>query len=95
MSIHNEVLEHFRAVVEQAGGGNYQSLINDALRAYIQQKSVVHATRDVVKEELSRSLGSINEALKEASERETLEATLRRVLREEAAPYRIGKARSR
>jgi len=75
----NEVLEHFRAVVEQAGGGNYQSLINDALRAYIQQKSVVHATRDVVKEELSRSF----------------EATLRRVLREEAAPYRVGKARSR
>jgi uncharacterized protein (DUF4415 family) len=36
----------------------------------------------------------INEALKRAVERETLEATLRRVLREEAAPYDL-RARSR
>jgi uncharacterized protein (DUF4415 family) len=32
----------------------------------------------------------INEALKRAIERENLEATLRRVLREEAAPYKVG-----
>jgi uncharacterized protein (DUF4415 family) len=32
----------------------------------------------------------INEALKRAIERESLEATLRRVLREEAAPYKVG-----
>ena len=37
----------------------------------------------------------INEALKEAVERETLEATLRRVLREETASYEVGKARGR
>lgn len=36
----------------------------------------------------------INEALKRAVERETLEATLRRVLREETAPYDV-KARQR
>ena len=35
----------------------------------------------------------INEALKQAVERETLEATLRRVLREEAAPYEAKKRR--
>lgn len=32
----------------------------------------------------------INEALKRSIERESLEATLRRVLREEAAPYTVG-----
>ena len=35
----------------------------------------------------------INEALKEAIRHETLEDTLRRVLREEAAPYEVGKTR--
>jgi uncharacterized protein (DUF4415 family) len=37
----------------------------------------------------------INEALKEAVERETLEATLRRVLREETASYEVAKERGR
>lgn len=49
----DEVIVWFRDQVENAGGGNYQSLINDALRDHI-----------------SRS-------------REPLEATLRRVIREE------------
>ena len=35
----------------------------------------------------------INEALKEAMERESLEDTLRRVLREESAPYKAGRGR--
>jgi uncharacterized protein (DUF4415 family) len=35
----------------------------------------------------------INDALREAIERETLEDTLRRVLREEAAPYQAKRAR--
>ncbi|MBC7969575.1 MAG: BrnA antitoxin family protein [Verrucomicrobia bacterium] len=49
----DDVLAWFREQVHAAGGGNYQSLINEALRQHIQQK------------------------------REPLEATLRRVLREE------------
>ena len=32
----NDILEHFLEKVDRAGGGNYQSLINDALREYIQ-----------------------------------------------------------
>ncbi|MBK7929617.1 MAG: BrnA antitoxin family protein [Bryobacterales bacterium] len=48
-----DVLAWFRKRVEDAGGGSYQTLINDALRAAIEQK------------------------------REPLEATLRRVIREE------------
>lgn len=49
----DEVLAWFREQVHAAGGGNYQSLINEALRQHIQQQ------------------------------REPLEMTLRRVLREE------------
>jgi len=49
----DDVLAWFREQVHAEGGGNYQSLINEALRQHIQQK------------------------------REPLEATLRRVLREE------------
>jgi Arc/MetJ-type ribon-helix-helix transcriptional regulator len=49
----DEVLDWFRDQVDRAGGGNYQSLINSALRE--------HITR----------------------EREPLEDTLRRVIREE------------
>ena len=49
----NAVLEYFRAVVERAGGGNYQSLINEALLAHIHQRSMLEAVRQVVKEELS------------------------------------------
>ena len=48
-----DVVAWFRSQVEKAGGGNYQSLINDALRQHIAQT------------------------------REPLEATLRRVIREE------------
>ncbi len=48
-----DVIAWFRNRVEKAGGGNYQSLINEALREHI------------------------------AHSREPLEATLRRVIREE------------
>jgi uncharacterized protein (DUF4415 family) len=49
----DEVLEWFREQVHAAGGGNYQTSINNALREHIQ------------------------------NQRESLEVTLRRVLREE------------
>ena len=49
----NAVIEHFRSQVERAGSGNYQTLINDALVAFIQQGSVIDAVRQVVREELS------------------------------------------
>ena len=55
----DDVLAWFREQVYLAGGGNYQTLINDVLRQHIQQQ------------------------------REPLEETLRRVLREELD--RIGK----
>ena len=48
----NRVLEYFRSLVEQAGGGNYQTLINDALLEYIQRQSMLEAVRQAVHEEV-------------------------------------------
>ncbi len=48
----NRVLEYFRGIVEKAGGGNYQTLINDALVEYIQQQSMLEAVRQAVREEI-------------------------------------------
>jgi uncharacterized protein (DUF4415 family) len=48
----NRVLEYFRSLVEKAGGGNYQTLINDALMEYMQQQSMLDAVRQAVREEL-------------------------------------------
>jgi uncharacterized protein (DUF4415 family) len=48
----NSVIEAFRRLADEAGGGNYQSLINDALVAYLHQRSMLEAVRQVVREEL-------------------------------------------
>ena len=53
-----DILDHFRDAVERAGGGNYQTLINDALRAFIEgnQKPTLEETlRRVIREELQAS----------------------------------------
>ncbi len=48
----NTVIDYFRAQVEQAGAGNYQTLINNALVAFIAQRTMIDAVRQVVREEL-------------------------------------------
>ncbi|MBE9010385.1 BrnA antitoxin family protein [Pseudanabaenaceae cyanobacterium LEGE 13415] len=52
----DEVLAWFREQVHAAGGGNYQSLINEALRQHIQQQRQPLETtlRRVLREELER-----------------------------------------
>ena len=50
----NGVLDHFRHMVDAAGGGNYQTLINAALVAHIQQQSMLVAVRKVVREEIAK-----------------------------------------
>ncbi len=50
----NTVLEYFRDLVDKAGGGNYQTLINDALLAHVHRRSTLDAVRQVVREELSQ-----------------------------------------
>jgi uncharacterized protein (DUF4415 family) len=49
----NAVLEHFRDLVDKAGGGNYQTLINDALLEHMQRRSTLDAVRQVVREALA------------------------------------------
>jgi uncharacterized protein (DUF4415 family) len=53
----NQVLDWFRAQAERAGGGNYQTAINDVLRHYIQQKGepLESTLRRVLREELRRA----------------------------------------
>ena len=50
----DEILDWFRAQVHVAGGGNYQTLINEALREYIRQRRepLEEILRRVVREEL-------------------------------------------
>ena len=56
----DDILEWFRAQAQAAGGGNYQTLINAALREHIQQrKEPLEATlRRVVREELDKRTGA-------------------------------------
>ena len=54
----NTVLEYFRAVVDKAGGGNYQTLINEALLEYVHRRSTLDIVRQVVREELAPYGGS-------------------------------------
>jgi uncharacterized protein (DUF4415 family) len=49
----NTVLDYFRAMVEKAGGGNYQTLINEALLEYVHGRSILDVVRQVVREELA------------------------------------------
>ncbi len=63
--IDEDVLDWFREQVHRAGGGNYQTLINNVLVDYIRVQ------------------------------KESLEATLRRVLREEMPAYVVRKGATR
>jgi uncharacterized protein (DUF4415 family) len=49
----NAVLQHFRRLVDKAGGGNYQTLINDALLEHVRRRSTLEAVRAVVREEMA------------------------------------------
>ena len=53
----NEVLDWFRKQVDDAGGGNYQVLINEALREHIKRRRepLESTIRRVIREELRRT----------------------------------------
>lgn len=53
----NDVLDWFRHQVHLAGGGNYQTLINTALRQHMEYESepLEETFRRVLREELERS----------------------------------------
>jgi len=56
--IDRDIVDHFRQMVAAAGGGNYQSLINSALREHVQadEKALEKRLRKVVREELRKEL---------------------------------------
>jgi uncharacterized protein (DUF4415 family) len=49
-----DIIEYFKKKVHDAGGGNYQTLMNDALRKYIQSETepLEDTLRKVIREEL-------------------------------------------
>jgi BrnA antitoxin of type II toxin-antitoxin system len=53
--VDNDTLDWFRAEVNAAGGGNYQTLMNSALREYVQSRRepLEVILRRVVREELA------------------------------------------
>jgi uncharacterized protein (DUF4415 family) len=55
----NEVLDHFRRQVHEMGGGNYQTLINDALREHVRGTRLETVVRQAVRDELK----SVRQAL--------------------------------
>ncbi|MEW6532564.1 MAG: BrnA antitoxin family protein [Thermodesulfobacteriota bacterium] len=50
----NDILQWFRSQVHEMGGGNYQTLINAALREHIRQReeSLEETLRRVIREEM-------------------------------------------
>ena len=53
----SDLLSWFRQQAHSAGGGNYQTMINDALREYVEarQPALEETLRRIVREELARS----------------------------------------
>jgi uncharacterized protein (DUF4415 family) len=49
-----DIIDWFRSKVEEQGGGSYQTMLNDALRAYMerQEQPFEEVLRRVVREEL-------------------------------------------
>ena len=52
-----DILEHFKGLVNKAGGGNYQTLINNVLRDHIEatDETLEKKLRKIVREELKRA----------------------------------------
>jgi uncharacterized protein (DUF4415 family) len=59
----NDVIGHFQDKVDRAGGGNYQSLINEALREYIRGSRLESVVRKAVREEVK----AVREALEKSA----------------------------
>ena len=53
----DHVLDWFRRRVDEAGGGDYETLINAALRSYIQrsEEPIEETLRRVIREEMRRA----------------------------------------
>lgn len=67
----DEILRWFKDAVNAAGGGNYQSLINNALREYIvhQREPLEEIVRRVLREEFPRLRAVANKPLEPTPKR--------------------------
>lgn len=52
-----DIVDYFKQVVHDAGGGNYQTLINEALREHLQARDerLEKTLRKVIREELKKA----------------------------------------
>ena len=52
-----DLVDHFKQLVNEAGGGNYQTLINNALREYVEndQDKLELRLRKIIREELKKA----------------------------------------
>jgi uncharacterized protein (DUF4415 family) len=48
----NDLIAHFQRMVDRAGGGNYQTMINDALREYVRGARLETVVRRAVRDEI-------------------------------------------
>lgn len=55
----NDVIEYFQHLVDRAGGGNYQTLMNDALREYIRGRRLEKVVREAIREEVKAVSGGL------------------------------------
>ena len=67
--IDDDLLDWFRQQVEDAGGGNYQTMINEALRSFVQLQNepLEVVVRRVVKDELRKGRGKRSSKPKRAA----------------------------
>lgn len=52
-----DIIDHFKGIVNESGGGNYQTLINNVLRDHIEARDegLEKKLRKIVREELKRA----------------------------------------
>jgi len=52
-----DIIDHFKRIVNDSGGGNYQTLINNVLRDHIEARDEVleKKLRKILREELKRA----------------------------------------
>lgn len=53
----SDIIDHFKGIVNESGGGNYQTLINNVLRDHIEARDegLEKKLRKIVREELKRA----------------------------------------
>ena len=52
-----DIIDHFKGIVNESGGGNYQTLINNVLREHIEARyeGLEKKLRKILREELKRA----------------------------------------